>query len=85
MTDRIDELQRLHDGWAMDGDAEGWHCKGCGKLHTRCRCPDMVFEALPALLRVARAAREAAGTIDDKFPRPEWAELLAAVAELDKP
>lgn len=43
---------------------------------------DIMRAKLPAIIRLARAAKEAAGTIDDKFPRPEWAELLAAVAEL---
>lgn len=44
---------------------------------------DIMRAKLPAIIRLARAAKEAAGTIDDKFPRPEWAELLAAVTELE--
>lgn len=49
------------------------------------RLVELMRGALPQFLRLARAAKAAADTIDDKFPRPEWAELLAAVAELGKP
>lgn len=86
MTDRIDELQRLHEAVAKTRAAA---IKDESRLaafaYARHNLTDAAEKHLPALLRVARAAKAAADTIDDKFPRPEWAELLAAVAELDKP
>jgi len=50
----LDQLEQLHA--AATRDSAGWNCEGCQKLKTRCRCAEIAFEALPALLRLARAA-----------------------------
>lgn len=47
----LDDLERLEAA-----TTDGWHCTGCGKLDTRCACGEIALEAMPALLRVARAA-----------------------------
>jgi hypothetical protein len=107
MTDRIEELQRLHEAatkgpWRPQADDEhdieadagevvgnyDWEEGGC--IHRSDR--DLIVamrNALPALLRVAMAARKViGGTFDPDELRPEAAdldELHAALAELEKP
>jgi hypothetical protein len=119
MTDRIEELQRLHEAatrgpWRADVTPPG----PCGQvLRNESVVADHAIRgivlvarrgttggvhwfkdasyivamrnALPALLRVARAARKViGGTFDPDELRPEAAdldELHAALAELEKP
>lgn len=88
MTDRIDELQALCDRirsvpWPfVDIQAEQ-------------RVTDIMRGALPMFLRLARAAKDIAGNVpldidprikwlEVQVGREEWAELLAAVADLDR-
>lgn len=112
MTDRIDELQRLHDaatkGSARTINLDGYHesrVVAGGRVVLRCDTLDepacqieatlhvAMRNALPALLRVARAAADVACNvptdIDERIKwlevqvgREEWAELLASVAAL---
>lgn len=81
MTDRLDELQRLHDR-----DLDNGTCLGCTQPAIRCRCDERIVELFPALLRVARAAQKViGGTFDPDELRPDAAdldELHAALAEL---
>lgn len=95
MTDRIDELQRLHEHVAKTRAAA---IKDESRLaafaYARTNLADAAEKHLPALLRLARAAKDIAGNvpldIDERIKwlevqvgREEWAELLAAVAELE--
>jgi hypothetical protein len=115
VTDRIDELQRLHEAatqgpWeAMDQGTHRFNCyevfsggtSVCnvtccesGQDERDCELIATMRNALPALLRVARAAKDIAGNVpldidprikwlEVQVGREEWAELLAAVAELE--
>ena len=80
MTDRLDELQRLHDSLVRDTAG------GVGTVRLR-RAQRIVrraaVDALPALLRVARAAAK----LCDNNQSSNWVlsdhgELFAALAEL---
>ena len=100
MTDRIDELQRLHEaateGWRADGqfvDGDDFTVAECYR-EADANVIAAMRNALPALLRVARAAKDIAGNVpldidprikwlEVQVGREEWAELLAAVAELE--
>ncbi len=101
MTDRIEELQRLHEA-ATKGSAKAVHLDGYhesrvvvgGRVVLRCNTLDepacqheaelhaAMRNALPALLRVARAARKVA---DDLRGDEAVDDLHEALAELDKP
>ena len=120
MTDRIDELQRLHEaatkgpwiydrckrktgrgGYSVlgpDGSRIFWeNYNGDADIEGDDDDVGLVLamrNALPALLRLARAAKEIAGNVpldidqrirwlEVQVGREEWAELLAALAELE--
>lgn len=88
MTDRIEELQRLHDRMAsvpwpfIDIQAEQ-------------RLVELMRGALPQFLRLARAAKDIAGNVpldidsrirwlEVQVGREEWAELREALGELER-
>lgn len=72
MVDRLDELQRLHD--ACEAARSG--CDMVTYLRAKNSLTNAAEEALPALLRVARAADAVS-----KKPSQNWPEMLAALAE----
>ncbi len=79
MTDRIDKLQRLHEADLASRKLE--FCDPSGSIK-RDALLDAMRNALPALLRVARAARKVA---DDLRGDEAVDDLHEALAELDKP
>jgi hypothetical protein len=106
MTDRIEELQRLHEAATEEWHAEGFDVDGEGFSVAECyREADASLiaamrNALPALLRVARAARQMRKAMTtppkgygDGHQGYWWTaatekaaeEVAEAVAELEKP
>ena len=103
MTDRIDELQRLHEAatkgpWKQVLGCFVDHAEGVAADCINDEDADLIVamrNALPALLRVARAAKNIAGNVpldidprirwlEVQVGREEWAELLAALGELER-
>jgi hypothetical protein len=83
VTDRIDELQRLHEIVATTRAAAiADESRLAAFAYARHNLANAAEEHLPALLRVARAARKVA---DDLRGDEAVDDLHEALAELDKP
>jgi hypothetical protein len=93
----IENLQRLHENVAKTRAAA---IKDESRLaafaYARTNLANAAEKHLPALLRVARAAKGIAGNVpldidsrirwlEVQVGREEWAELLAALGELERP
>jgi hypothetical protein len=96
VTDRIEELQRLHEAATEEWHAEGFDVDGEGFSVAECyREADASLiaamrNALPALLRVARAAKRLVAGINNHQHElvadgADLDEAEAALAELEKP
>jgi hypothetical protein len=97
MTDRVDELQRLHEAVAKTlAAAIKDESRLAAFAYARHNLANAAEKHLPALLRVARAAKDIAGNvpldIDERIRwlevqvgRAEWAEMREALGELERP
>ena len=60
----IEALSRVIANSGKDDPDNDWLCKGCGRLHTRCKCADIVFDAAPAMLAELQELRAYAATTE---------------------
>ena len=79
----VAELRLVAREWKLSELDGEWDCPGCGKMFTRCACPDLALAALPALLRVVEVAQWTTDTDDLRELASRAAVLLDALAPFD--